>query len=248
MKKALTIPALSYLTLGLGGTGIALQLWLLQTGVDEKGLLTAAHPAGLLIWILVACTMVLLFLATRKTGSGGRYGDNFPASIQGCVGYCLAAAGIFYTSLTDLLHHAPFLDLVAGVLGILCCPALLAAGYFRLKGRRPSFLLHVPVCLYFTLHVLCQYRHWSSEPQLLAYCFQLLSCVGLMLTAYHRTTFDLNMGSRRAYTFFNLATVFFCCLALPSSANRFFYLSTGAWLFTNLCAPAPVRNPEERAS
>ena len=64
MKNALTVPALSCLTLGFGGLGIALQLWLLQTGVDEKGLLTAAHPAGLLIWILVACTMVLLFLAT----------------------------------------------------------------------------------------------------------------------------------------------------------------------------------------
>lgn len=237
MKKVLSPTALSYLTLGLSGIGLALRAWLYGTGLDNKGLLISGHPAQLLVWLLAAAAVAILVLQCRRTQKGGRYSDNFPPSLPAFIGSCLAAVGIFFTVLTKLLDRPDLLNVITGMVGVLCFPALIVAGYNRWKGTRPSFLLHVLVCIFFALRLFCQYRVWSSNPQLQNYCFQLLACVCLMLTAYQRAAFDVNMGNRPFFLFLSLASVFFCCLSLPSGEEKLFYLTVGIWAFTNLCAP-----------
>ena len=53
---------LPFLSLLLGGVGFALQLWLLYTGVDEKGLVLEHHPAVLPLWLLSVLMPVVLGL------------------------------------------------------------------------------------------------------------------------------------------------------------------------------------------
>lgn len=244
MKKTLSPTALPCLTLGLGGIGLSLRSWLYRTGLDHKGLLISGHPAQLLIWLLIAVTISVLILQCRKIQKNGRYSDNFPPSLPAFVGNSLAAVGIFFTALANLLDRPDLLNIFTNIVGVLCFPALIVAGYNRWKGIRPSFLLHVLVCVFFALRLFCQYRAWSSDPQLQDYCFQLLACICLMLTAYQRASFDVNMGNRPLFLFLSLGAVFFCCLALPSVEEKFFYLTTGVWAFTNVCAPTVPEQEE----
>jgi len=120
------------------------------------------------------------------------------------------------------------------ILGFVSAAALAAAGFCRLTGTKPFFLLFAAACLYFALRMVCQYRHWSSDPQLQDYCFLLLACVGLMLTAYHHGAFGAEMGSHRDLWFFSLMAAYLCCLSLAGPRSQLFSLGCGIWAFTNL--------------
>lgn len=236
MKKLLNPKYLPLLTLGFSGIGIALCIWFLNAGIDEKGFLESWHIANILLWLLTAVTVAILFLHTRPLKGQGRYTENFPASVPAAIGCWAAAAGIMITALGDLISRPDFLCILADILGLLSFPALLLAGYCRLKGQRSSFLCYVVVCFHFTLRLMCQYRQWSSDPILQDYCFQLLAGVGLMLWSYHRAAFDVNLGKRPSCAFTGLITVFFCCVALPATEQKLFFLTTAAWILTNQCS------------
>lgn len=237
MKRTLSPALLPRLVLGLGGMGLVLQIWLFGTGIDDRGLLVSWHPAWILLVLLTAASMVLLLLQCREDKAQGTYHQNFPPSLAGFIGSIAEAVGIFLLSMTGLMDHPDMLNSATGILGILCFPALVVAGYARWKGKRPSFLLHALVCMFFALWLFCQYRGWSSDPQLQNYCFQMLAGICLMMAAYQRAAFDLNIGSRRTYRFFTLAAVFFCCLSLAAPEGKLFYLTAGAGAYTDLCVP-----------
>lgn len=234
MNKYLKPNLLPVLTLGLGGIGLALCSWLYGAGTDAKGLLDSGHIANYLLWPVCIAAPLLLFWQTRQIRSRGRYGDRFPADRVGAVGYWIGAVGILVTGFADLMKQPDLLGVLSGVLGLLCFPALLLGGWYRLNGSRPSFVIHVVPCLHFTLRLLCQYRLWSADPQLQDYCFQLLAGMGLMLFSYHRAAFDVNMGKYRFYVLTGLLTVFFCCVALPTSTEKLFFSASGIWVATNL--------------
>ena len=237
MKRTLSPALLPRLMLGLGGIGLVLQVWMYGTGIDDRGLLVNWHPAWILLVLLTAAAMVLLFLHCREDKAQGTYHQNFPASLAGFLGSIAEAFGIFLLSMTGLMDHPDTLNSVTGFLGVLCFPALVMAGYARWKGKRPSFLLHALVCMFFALRLFCQYRNWSSDPQLQNYCFQMLAGICLMMVAYQRAAFNLNIGSRKAYRFFSLAAVFFCCLSLMAPESKLFYLTAGVGAYTDLCVP-----------
>ena len=65
MKHPFRSHILPFFTVGAGGLGFALRLWL-YAGIDEKGLLPVGHPADYLLFLLSALTIGILFLATRK--------------------------------------------------------------------------------------------------------------------------------------------------------------------------------------
>ena len=74
---------LPWLSLLLGGLGLILRIWLLATGVDEKGLLDAGHIANILAFVLTAVFLLLLTTSSQPLTAADKYGKLFPASPDG---------------------------------------------------------------------------------------------------------------------------------------------------------------------
>ena len=238
MNKIFKPAILPLFTLIAGAVGFGLRLWLFLS-VDEKGLLAAGHPAGILVMILTAIVMAVLALCVRTLIPMSKYQKLFPAWIWAGIGCAVAAAGILYVDIRDLFAQPDAITIATLVLGVIASAALLILGYCRWKGKRPSFWLQAAVTVYFMLHLVSQYRLWSSEPQVLVYLFPLLASVFLMLTTYQGAVLDAEKkGSRRGYVFANQAALFFCLLSLQSSSWPF-YLAMAVWLATGLCSLKP---------
>lgn len=241
MKKILDSANLPLITLVCGAAGFLLRIWLLATGFDEKGLLISGHPAIWLLGLLSTAMIVFLFLGTGRLLEAPKYRFNFPASLPGGVGTVLAAAGILICTLVEAFAGPDPFGIAVCVAGAITVPALCWIGCCRWKGIHPSPVFHVAASIYLLLRLVWMYRQWSSDPQLQDYVFQLLALTCLMLACYNRSAFDANMGTRRAYVFFNLAAVFFCLVSLPGCDSAVFYFSTGVWMLTNLCSLIPMK-------
>lgn len=240
MNKIFKPAILPLFTLIAGVAGFGLRLWLFLT-VDEKGLLSATHPAGILVIILTAIVIAVLALCVRTLVPMGKYQNLFPAWLWAGIGCVVAAAGILYVNVRDLIAQPDVITIVTLVLGVVASAALVILGYCRWKGKHPSFWLQAAVTVYFMLHLVSQYRLWSSEPQVQVYLFPLLASVFLMLTAYHGAVLDAEKkGSRRWYVFSNQAALFFCFLSLQGTSWPF-YLAMAAWTATRLCSLKPKK-------
>lgn len=226
--------------LAAGGVGLLLRIWLLS-GVDEKGFLVSNPAATVLLCVVAIAVPAALFILTRQLTEANKYAFNFPPSPIAAIGTLLAALSIGIHSILSLFGSVDAIDVISGILGILSAGTLVVAGLCRLNGRRPSFLLHCTAALYLMLRLICQYRHWSADPQVLDYCFSILATVCLLLAVYHRAAFDLGTGDRRSYGFFCLTCGFFCCLSLVGWEDVLYYLGIGAWMFTDLCNLSPLK-------
>ena len=234
MKISIKPVLLKYFVLAAGGIGLVLRALLYALATDEQGLLSRNHPLSILLVALTVVVLAGLFLLTRSITGPERFHDCFHPSIPGGIGCLLAAAGILLTTISEMAGPTDSVGLIVRIFGFLSVAALLVAALSRLMGSQASFLFYVAVCLYFCLRMVSQYRSWSSTPQLQDYCFQLLGCVSLMITAYHHAAFNVDMGRHRSLWFFSLMSVFLCCLSLAGPENQLFYLGTGIWAFTNL--------------
>lgn len=241
MKRFVNPVNLPLWTLLTGGVGLLLRVWLMTSGVDQKGFFVTGHFAGILLFLLVIGAMVALFLLTRDLVEASKYEFNFPASDINCYGAFVAAAGIGISSFVDIFVATDTLSLVAALFGLVAALLLVLTGFFRRKGTIPSVLIHIGICVYLVLRLVCYYRHWNSDPQILDYCFQLVATASLMLTTYQRATFDAQEGKRRPYAFWNLTTVFFSCISLIGWSNILFFLSVIVWQLTDLCSLIPLR-------
>ena len=234
MKLNLKPKDLTYLILGAGGLGLTLRILLYTTGMDEKGLLKSGHIATVLIWGLTILVLAGLFLLTRNITGPERYEDAFPVSGMGAIGSVLAAAGVLTDTISIMGTRTGLQDTICIAAGFVAIAALILTALCRLGGYKPIFLCHALLSAYFALRLVCQYRAWSWDPQLQDYCFQLFACVGLMLTAYYRATFEADMGNHRKLWFASLLTVYLCCMALSGDQDRLFYLTAAIWAWTNL--------------
>ena len=245
MKKIFKPTLLPLFTLIAGVIGFGLRLWLFLTGVDDKGLLPEGHIASILSFVLTAIVLAVLVLCTYKLTPLGSYSKLFPAWLPAGIGCAAAAAGILYVNIRDLIAQPDVITIVTLVLGLVASAALLILGFCRLKGKHPSFWLQAAVTVYFMLHLISQYRLWSSESQITVYFFPLLASVFMMLTAYHGAVLDADKtANRRGYAFCNQTALFFCCLSLQGSSWPF-YLAMAAWLGTNLCSMKAVKPAAE---
>lgn len=240
MKRYLQPAFLPCVILGAGGIGVLLQTWLVLGGTDDKGLLKPGHPAQVLLLILTGLVLVALVFLAKDLVRAPKYSFNYPASAVGAVGAGVAAVGILITSLTEVSAGGDILATVCAVMGLLCTPILALVALSRWKGYRTSVLLHGFVCLYMMLHLICQYRQWSSDPQLMTYCFQLFCLVSLVMSVYYRACFDADMGNRRLLVISHLAAVYFGLLSIPGNSNWLYYFSTSIWMLTDLCSLKPV--------
>ena len=240
MKLRAIFKRLPLYVLIAGGIGLLLRLWLVSS-TDDKGFLTPNPLATTLLWVISIGVPAGLFYLTRELTEAKKYGFNFPPSPIAAAGIALAAISIGLTSIISLPTSADALDVIGGILGLVSAAALAITALCRFNGRRPNFLLHCVVAFYLMLQLICQYRHWSADPQVLDYCFSILATVCLMMATYHRAAFDLGSGDRRSYAFFCLTCGFFCCMSLIGWQDILYYLGIGAWMFTDLCNLTPLK-------
>ena len=243
MKKFIKPDLLPLIVLAAGIIGLLLKLWQSIAGTDDKGLLITGHISGVLLAILSVVTLVVIAIGTFTLAQGNQYRRNFPASLPACVCAGLAAVGILVTAIFYLSDPLDVVSFLTGILGLLSAVSLGLLSCCRLRGRQPSLLLHICVCVFMMLHLISQYRIFSSEPQVQSYCYPLLATVCIMLSSYQSAAFAGNYGIRKMHAFFHLAAVYFCCLCLIGSHTPLFYLVMGAWMLTDLCSlrPAPRR-------
>lgn len=217
--------------LGAGALGLMLRVILFATGVDKKGLLVSGHWAEVTVWLLTAALALGLFLLLRKCSGPKQYRQAFPASAFSAIGSILAGCAFVLSGAPAAAEGKMAVAELA--LRFVATAALLGVGYCRFVGRKPYFLLHGAVCLYLALRMVCQYRLWSSDPQLQNYCFNLGAYVALMLTAYQLAAFDAGLGNHRSLWASGLSAVYLCMLSLVGS-EPFLLLCCGIWAFTNL--------------
>jgi len=241
MKKYCKPAYLPLMTVIAGGIGLLLRVWLLTGGVDESGLIKPWYPAEILLWVLTAGVLGVLIWQCRRLTGANRFRYNFPASLPGAVGTWAGAAGIALVSATGLLTGGDSMHMLASLMGLLAVPVLIYLGQCRREGRPASVLFNGYVCIYLLIYLVCQYRKWSSDPQLLNYCFQLLSIVCLTLALYHRAAFDVRMGSRKMLALTHLGCLYFSLIAIPGSANWLLFLCIALWMYTGLCSLRLVR-------
>ena len=226
--------------LGGGLAGLGLYRLLYALGLDGRGLLKSGHFAWVLLCLLsVLAGVLILTNILRIKGAGGRPLHSLPAAAA-CTAAVLSAAA---TGLSNLFTSGLFYAF----------PALLAALAFaivavcRFQGRRPNFLLHVFICIYFALELLRLYQTCSVDPQIQDYFFQMLAGIALTVTAYQLASFDLGRGQRRWLCLAALSAVYLCLVSLGSSETGF-YLTGAAWAFTAIPAPRRKRQQAEETA
>lgn len=239
MKGKWNISLLPWLVCGYGGLGSVLWALMERFCRDDRGLLIPWNWPGILLAVLsVGICGVIVYLVRPLDGSN-RYSDNFPASRPGAISHFTLAAGILWMLLTDSSGHQDVLSILHRLLGFLSIPCLILAGISRWKGKRPNFLFHGLLCIFFGIHLAEQYRLWSSNPQTADYLCQLLACAGLTLTAYHRAAFDTGMGNRVRHLTVGLIAAYFSIASCFVENLGLSYLAFGFWCGADLCALQP---------
>ena len=239
MNKKLSPYLLPLILLIAGFAGALLRFWYYGTE-DSWGLLPRWHAADILSWVLTLGAAAAVAYGTLRLTQAPKYAFNFPASLLGGIGAALVAAGFLVHSIITLVSPGDILLTIAGLVGLLAAAAAAFYGWFRWKGIRPSVIFHGTITLYLMLHLVCQYRAWSAQPQMQTYIFQLLASVCLMIAAFQRACFDVGVGNRRIYAIFRLSAGYLCLLAVPGSSAWILYLTAGLWSLADLCNLQPM--------
>ena len=223
MKHPFRFSILPYFTMGAGGIGLCLRLWL-YSAIDEKGLLPFRHPADILLYVLSALTIGVLFLATREL-CHTPYRRSF-RRIAETAGNLLGAISLLLYALLNK----------QGVLvNIVCCIGmflLLLAALFSLKKKVMPYQLGVAITVVLMVFTVTQCRAWGAIPQIQHYVFPLLASVFLILTAYHRTKLLAKQNTRTNLAFFSQCALFLCCLSL--NTNPILYFGMACWAAVQL--------------
>lgn len=232
MKKIFSPKYLPGISLGAGVLGLILRLWLYSLR-DADGLLPRNHIAEPLLFILTGLTLAALFLCVRQIPQKSSFAQHFRPSVWGCAGNLVAAAGLLVWCVLEFATRQDIFPLICLPFGVIAGTCLVLAGLCRFRGMVPSFIIYCLVTVYLMVHTISQCRSWSSEPQLMHYCFQLLASIFAMISAFHRTALTLDKGDYRLFVFSAQAVLFFCCLS-ANTENALFYLSIGIWSATDL--------------
>lgn len=227
MKNPFRFSILPYFTMGAGGIGLCLRLWLFSA-TDEKGLLPAGHPADAMLYILTALVLGILFLASREVSTSPFRCGFRPAAEA--IGNLAGGLGLLLSALTALLSGRSLLSAIICMAGGIL---LLFAAFLSYKKTPLPYWLPAAVTVVLMVNTVVQCRVWGSIPQLQLYFFPLLASIFLILTAYHRTTLAAKHGKRKHLAFFSQGALFLCCLSLNSS-NWVLYLGMAFWAAAQL--------------
>jgi hypothetical protein len=234
MKKYLKPKYFPVLILALGILGCVCSLWF-HADVDQRNLLNPAHPGAIILWgLCIPAVVASVWVSFSLTGKM-RYERLFPRSTEGAVGTAIGAVAIAVTGLFELTASKDPITTATGVIGILAGICLLYPAWCRFVGTRPHFLPRCLLIVYLMLHLLCRYRVWSAEPELLRYFFELAATVLLTLACYYRSALEVRACTRRPYVLTTMLGVFFTLAALPGATDKLFLCGLGIWAITDRC-------------
>ena len=211
-----------------GLAAYALRWGLYAAAVDARGLLVRNSPLGIALAVLTVGALVWILLAVRKQPNT----DGFAASLPAAVGSLAAGGGIVVTVLTAAPGMGGYLEAAWYWLGLASSVCLLLAGISRAFGKKPFFLLHVVVCLFFLIHLVTRYQLWSSNPQLQDYVFALLGAAALMCFSFYTAAQEADCGKERMKLGMGLAAIYLCLAELARSACPALYFGGLVWVQT----------------
>lgn len=214
MKHPFRCRILPIFTIGAGGLGFALRLWL-YAGIDAKGLLPAGHPADYALFLLSAITVGILFLATRELRPR-RISKKY-LRITDTVAYALAGLCLILTAILKLSGSMIRLAWVAVAAALVGGLILLLMAVMRFFRKRPPYWVSAVITIVLMLNTVAQCQVWGAEPQLQEYFFPLLASIFLILSAYEKTKFDAKKGKAVTLAFFSQCALFFCCISLNTA-------------------------------
>lgn len=247
MKKFFNFHTAPFLTMALGAAGLVAQRYVQQSGIDARGLYISNHPAVILSFLLIPATLGILLLCTWPLHKKAQTAYT-PAPSHLYSLLCLLAFGFL------LVHsiHALGADLAGWERICAWCKLLttLLVGLnlgLSLAGKNISYLLQAALTLVLVLIMVCNYRQWSSDPQLLAYFFPLMATSFLLLGSYQRTALAAGNGNSSLFCLFNLGALFFCLMAMPSGG--IFFGGMAFWQLASFWSGKPLtkENPSEAA-
>lgn len=230
MKKMMGICRVSV----LGLIALVLRWQLYRTAVDEKGLLPRMHPLSIALLVLTTAVLLLIYFTVRKQEESADFEERRPRSVPAALGHALMAGSILTTVLAGGPQTLGYLAAVWKWLGITAPLCLILAGTDRMRGRKPSFLLHVVPCLFFVVHIVCHYQTWSGNPQMQDYVFALLGAMALMFFGFYTAAMEAGCGSRRMLLGMGLAAIYLCLAEVAHSAYPWLYLAGMLWVMTDL--------------
>lgn len=226
---------LYYVTLGAGLLGALANLWGLSLGTDSKGLLPAVHFSYIVIYILAIGVPAVLYYFLRDLKGELPYKKLFPANPLALISYGVGTISTVIVAIYCMMQGDNNLALLVGICGIFAAGCFGLLGYFRFKQQQPHYMFHAVITIGIMMLLILRYQLWNTQTQLQAYLPQLLALLFLMICFYQRATLDAGTGSRRAYAFFNLGALFFCCIATVGELG-YFYFGMAFWCFTNGCS------------
>ena len=237
MTQAVKPNQMKLLLSAAGILSLVLRAVLYTSGVDHKGLLTAGYWADTAVWILTAGAAAILLLWCCHLPDCKKAS---PRSVFSAAGAALAAIGVVLSPVIPTPSET--FAAIELVLRFASAASLIYISYCRFQGRAPLFLCHCAVCLYLALRLVCQYRIWSSDPQIQNYAFYMGAHIALMITAYQFAALDAGYGSLRQLWGTGLASVYLSTASIPGSGDPFFLVCCTLWIFTNLSCPASLKS------
>ena len=207
----------------------------LEGAYDASGRMVAGlgdSPLTMLCLIMVLVFAVYsFFLVPRKKYS-------VIASINPAVFVLTvaSAAAMLLGSALLVLNLGQMSDLLVATSGMVMAICWFVVGLDRIRGRKvPVMLLMLPSLLC-AVELICEFRFWSRDPQILVYCFDLLAMICVMCATFHLSGFCFNKGSRRRAAFFCLCGMLFCAAAMADGApdSQIRSAASALWLFANL--------------
>jgi len=214
MKHPFRSHILPFFTMGAGGLGFALRIWLFSA-IDEKGLLPARHFADTALYILTALVLGILFLATRKL-EPRQFNKRF-RRLSAAAAYLLGAVGLIVHALVSLSSSNARLATLAVIASAIGAITMVYMAVLKYTRKRLPYWLGAILTIVLMLNTVAQCQIWGAEPQLQVYGFPLLASVFLILTAYQKTALIANRGNTKLLAFFSQGALFLCCLSLTAS-------------------------------
>lgn len=249
MKASAKSNLLPLLAMGAGIVCIALRFLLYAFGFDHRGLMNSWHFLHIACLIIAAALAVYTGLTLRKQTFSPAYKANFPANRQWTGIGVLIPVWFLVSAFSTVEQITDKITVARTVLAFAAVPCFALTCWCRVQGKRPNFLLHGLLCVFFAVDMICRYRPWSGNPQLPDYTFQLLACIFLTLTAYYRMAFDVDLPSPKLFRFCSLMAIFFCMASFVGGEDAKFYMGGTIWALFGIAhrthAPRHLKPREE---
>lgn len=201
-----------YLLIGDGAAGFLLRHWQQTSAFDEAGLVIPGSPS---VWVLSIFALVItVLIAVVSLGMRPRsvYTESFSSGTPEMVVTVLSGALLLAGCVAAMVQGQRTMPVT--VLGVAAAAAIVVIGLQRQRGVVPPAVVHLIPCAYLIVALIVDFRHWSVDPTVLDYCFDLFAAIGAVCAMVNLMGFCFDKGRRRETLFWCLAGCFFSMVAL----------------------------------